>query len=172
MSSPPPYIRTVNNPTGNVYINPETNIPTQIVPAGALSTSGVWVPILSDDSGVVYTQDGSSMVSGTPHFDDAEFETTPGEPQTLIDGVVPDNVSRAISQVQVVTRVTGSYAILADGVMIGSGRTGPGGTGHFTFSPPRPIAAGVEYQVQFTSRLNSPVQSVECYLQATDSAAS
>jgi hypothetical protein len=160
----PPFIRTLR--TGNVYIDPDTGMPTQIIPGALLTPSGVWVPISGDENGMFVQM--SSGIDGTPHFDDAQMAITPGQDQTLIDGVVPAGVTRSIGQILVVARVAGIFTVLANGAVIGSGRTGPGCFGLVPYNPARPLVAGTEYQVIFTSRLNAPPQSVECYLQATD----
>jgi len=160
----PGYKRTIDTATGRVYIDPNTGKPTEIVPSGGLSPSGLWVPLALNEDGTLATTD----IVGVPHFDDAIEETTPGVEQTLIDETVPDGTTRNLSQVLVVTRVTGVFQVVSGDVVIGSGRTGPGGTGPMTWSPPRSLAAGTEYQVLFQSRENSPPQDVEAYVQATD----
>lgn len=166
----PPFKRTVDKPTGKVYIDPLTGIPTELVPAGTLTPTGAWVPLMSDENGVLFVQSDTTMV-GTPHFDDSQNDITPGLEQTLIDETVPANTTRNLSQLVLSTRVTGAYSVMAGAEMIMSGRTGPGTFPVIPFSPPRPLEAGTEYQVLFTSRLNAPVQGVECYLQSTDTAA-
>lgn len=158
------YKRTIDTATGRVYIDPNTGKPTEAVPAAGLSPSGLWVPLAMNEDGTLATSD----IVGTPHFDDAQDETTPGVEQTLISQTVPAGTTRNISQVIVATRVTGVFQVLSDDEIIGSGRTGPGGTGPMTWSPPRALAAGTEYQVIFQARDNSPPQDVEAYVQATD----
>lgn len=163
---PPPYNRTIDTASGRVYIDPLTGKPTEIIPSGGLSPSNQWIPIKVAEDGTVFVESGGMV--GTPHFDDSIQDVDPGVDQVLIDHIVPANTIRNVSQVLVVTRVTGIFTVVANDEIIGSGRTGPGGTGPMIFNPPRPISSGVEYQVIFTSRLNAPVQSVECYLQASD----
>lgn len=167
----PPYTRRIDKPTGKVYIDPNAGIPTQIVPAGGLTPDGLWVPLNVLDDGTVVTIAGSDN-AGVPYFDDAIQTITPGVQQTLLDVIVPDATKRYLSQLIIATRVTGVFWIMAAGAVIGSGRTGPGEDSMMSFYPPRPIMAGTEYMVLFTSRLNAPVQSVECYLQASDVASS
>lgn len=161
------YTRSVDKPTGKVYIIPAgTQVPTEAVPAAGLTADGSWVPLLVGPDGTLFVE--TNGMSGTPHYDDAEAEVNPGVEQTLVDQTVPSGIVRSVSAVRVVTRVTGSFAVMANGEMIGSGRTGPGEDGRMLFSPPRPLTAGTEYEVLFTSRLNAPAQGVECYVQASD----
>lgn len=164
MSSP--YVRTVDKPTGKVTIAPSpSNIPTTGVPPLGLTNSGNWVPFSLNDDGTL-PMDGISMV---PHFDDVAAETDPGNLQELINNTVPEGVTRNLSSVILKTRVTGSFQVLANDLVIGSGRTGPGGSPTMNFNPARPISSGTEYKVFFTSRDDSPVTDVECYVQANDS---
>lgn len=162
----PTYDRTIDKSSGNVYINPVPpgNPPTQGIPPLGLTEEGNWVPFLLNADGTI-----PAGIMGTPHFDDAIDDTTPGDEQTLIDETVPDGVTRNLNSVIVKTRVTGSFQVLSNGELIGSGRTGPGGSPTMTFNPARPLSAGTEYKVVFTSRIDSPVQSVEAYAQSSDS---
>lgn len=162
----PDYTRTIDRATGKVQIDPNTKIPTTGIPALGLTLSGQWVPLLLNDDGTLVDSGQTSMF--TPYFDDSIDDTDPGVEQTLIDEVVPDGMTRYLSSVILKTRVTGSFQILAGLEVIGSGRTGPGGAPTMNFNPMRPLSAGTEYKVNFTARTNSPVQSVEAYVQAND----
>ena len=166
-----PYVRVVDKPTGKVTIAPTVSgIPTHGVPALGLTVDDVWVPLqLGPDGSVVLSP---STMTATPHFDDALADVTPGLTQILIDAVVPANTQRSIGQVIVTTRVTGVFWVTANGAIIGSGRTGPGCYSFISFLPQRPLESGTEYQVLFASRLNAPLQTVECYVQASDTASS
>lgn len=162
----PPFVRTLEKANGKVYIDPVgSKLNTEIMPAGGITSSGKWIPLSLNEDG---TLPSPSVMAGIPYYDDAQEPTDPGVEQLLISATVPVGVTRYISSVIVKTRVTGSFEILAGAQVIGSGRTGPGGSPTMNFTPARPLSAGVEYKVNFTSRPNSPVQSVECYLQADD----
>lgn len=163
---PSPYTRTIDQATGKIYINPNTGKNSELYPMGGLTSTGIWVPIALNPDGTL-VQEGSST-SINPHFDDVQEDTTPGLVQTLVDNTVPVGVTRYIGSVILKTRVTGYFEILANGELIGSGRTGPGGDLGMNYTPMRPLIAGTEYLVTFKSRANSPVQSVECYVQAND----
>lgn len=164
MASSPPAV--IDKPTGKTYWDPSTGIPTEFKPAGGLTAGKKWVPILVDDSGALVVS--GEVSSGAPHFDDAQDSITPGVEQILIDVTVPSNLNRHLSQVVVATRVTGVFTITANGLIVGSGRTGPGEDGFMSFAPARPMAPNTEYKVLFQSRLNASIQSVECYVQSID----
>lgn len=165
-----PYDTHVDISSSNFYVRPITKPPgddqAQVYPAGGLTLEGKWVPLQVNDDGTLPAP--GSIASMTPHFDDAQVDTDPGLEQLLIDQTVPDGVTRYLSSVILSTRVTGIFYVLANGSLIGSGRSGPGCTPIMTFNPMRSLAAGTDYQVLFTSRPNSPIQSVECYVQAND----
>lgn len=162
----PLYTRTIDRPSGNVYINPNTGVPTQIVPAGGLTDTGLWVPLKLNADGTISATVTENQ--GTPHYDDAVATTTPGVEQTLIGQTVAAGNTRYLYQVILATRVTGIFEIFSNGDLIGSGRTGPGCVPVVTFLPARPVMENILYEVKFTSRLNSSAQSVECYVQAAD----
>lgn len=166
---PSPYVRTISGSFNDVYIDPSPTRgpppqPTQIFPAGGLTKGGQWVPWQLND-------DGTPVVpgaGGASYYDDVFETTTPGAPQTLVEQTVPPGTTRTLMQVIVITRVTGAFQVLADDALIGSGRTGPAGTGPMLWTPARSLAAGTIYKVLFQSRADSPAQDVEAYVQATD----
>jgi hypothetical protein len=161
----PPGSGEIDRPTGKTYWFPTGTQRTEYMPAGGLTASGQWVPLfLADDGSVIISEEGNT----TPAFNDALEDVTPGAEQTLASETVPAGFRRLIHQVLVVTRVSGAFQVLSGTDVIGSGRTGPGCSGVMPFNPPRPMAPGTNYKVLFTSRLNAPVQDVECYVQAAD----
>lgn len=158
--------------TGNVYWDPgnpiddqpSNGIQTQIRPIAGLSPGGIWIPYKVTDDGAMPVDTGG--VGGTPTFDDFQDTTTPGIEQTLISNSVAVGKIKKLSQVLVITRVTGEFTVSNGAQVIGSGRTGPGCDGRMLFTPARPITGS--YTVKFTARAGSPAQDVECYVQATD----
>lgn len=166
MGSPTIYIDNVGG-TGRIYFRSVTNPPvnSQLFPIAGLAADGSILPILVDKEGRTVIAPGSGTI---PHYEAEEATTTPGIDQSLIAGTVPADTSRALAQVLVVTRVTGSFVVNVNGVAVGSGRTGPGCLGVMPWASGLPLEPGDEYEVLFRSRPNSPPQSVECYLQAND----
>ena len=164
MSSP--FQRQISGSFNEIYIAPFPAPKTfsQIFPAGGLTKDGLWVPLFLNPDGTLPIEN----TGGTPHFDDNALETDPGVLQNLIDVVVPANTTRTLYSAIVVTRVTGTFQVIAGGVVVGSGRTGPGGTGPMIWNPGRPIAAGTEYKIAFQSRSGSPPQDIEAYVQSLD----
>lgn len=167
----PPYERIVDRSTGKVQISPinindTPPIPTTGVPALGLTQDGLWIPFLLNSDGTLPAP--GSMTTMVPHFDDIATDSTPGVIQELLNNTVPSNVTRYLSNVIVKTRVTGSFEVLANGSVIGSGRTGPGGSPNMNFNPMRPLVTGTVYEVQFTSRDDSAETDVECYVQSND----
>lgn len=165
-----PYIRTLVGSFNDVYIDPSPTVgppprPTQIYPAGGLTPQGTWVPLAINPDGTLPSEGGTGA---NGHFDDAAETTTPGALQTLISATVPDGITRSLYQAIVVTRVTGDFQVIAGGEIIGSGRTGPAGTGPMVWNPGRPLAPGTAYEIIFQSRSGSPPQDVEAYVQAVD----
>ena len=151
-----------------VYVNPQApsqGVNTEVMPAAGLTADGKWIVIAVNPDG---TLPPPGSVMGAAHFDESQQDVTPGADQVLVDQLVPAGSTRTLSQVMVVTRVTGSFSVLQNGSVIGSGRTGPGCLGLMPFSPGRTLAPGDGYQVTFRSRPGAPEQSVECYVQATD----
>lgn len=94
---------------------------------------------------------------------------SPSVVQTLVDyTVIPGQLLR-VYQVRVVCRITGSYVVKKDGVIVGSGRTGPGESkDSFDFLPYLKAQTGNNLKVEFTSRSGIPanIVDIECYLQA------
>ena len=173
-----PYFRRIDKPTGKVQIAPRVppgalereTIPTTGIPALMLTAEGEWVPLQGTADGAVIVM--TDTVSGTPYFDDAQQLITAGIDQVLIEKTVPVGVTRSVMNVVVVARCYGAWTVDLDGAIIGAGRTGPGAGFGMPFTPARPMQAGQTYRVTFTSRLNAPEQSVECFLQAIDNASS
>jgi hypothetical protein len=103
-------------------------------------------------------------------FFEVAASTTPGVEQTLLSLTIPALTTRFVHQVVVVCRMEGSFRVLSDSSLIGSGRTGAAQSNvAFNFSPPRPLLAGSVLDVLFESRPNSPVVDVEVFVQAADS---
>lgn len=112
----------------------------------------------------------NSVDGGSPVFvDSGAIQSTPGVQQTLITSTVPSGKIRYLQQVILSCRIEGTFEILANGVLVGSGRTGASlPTVQFPYVPPRPFVAGTVITVKLTTRTGSPSASVEAYLQATD----
>lgn len=107
--------------------------------------------------------------SGTPVFFEMSSLTTPGVEQTLVSFTVPAETTRMLHRVIIVCRMEGSFRVLSDGSVIGSGRTGAAQPNvFFDFTPPRPVSEGTVIDVLFEARTNSPPVYVEVFVQAAD----
>jgi len=100
--------------------------------------------------------------------DATDIGTTPGVDQTLISFVVPIATQRQLSAVRATCRQEGIFWVLAGGLKIGSGLTGPGQPSSFSWTPARAIAAGVTIEVKFQERATGPVTTVDCFLMGAD----
>lgn len=111
----------------------------------------------------------NESIEGTPFFKDVVTLTTPGIQQELINITVPDLFVRNLHQLHIACRMEGSFKILIDNEVVGSGRTGAA-TPNVSFSwyPARSVVANKIIKVLFTARPNSPAVDVEAYLQAAD----
>jgi hypothetical protein len=94
--------------------------------------------------------------------------TTPGSYQTLITSIVPSNTIRYLYKAQINVRQEGVFQVLANGDLIGSGRTGPGLSPVFEWMPQKPLTAGTVVELKFMQRPNSPSVTCEGYLMGID----
>lgn len=109
--------------------------------------------------------DGSG--AGNPFFASGS-DVTDQSAKTLVDVTVPVATTRNITKVVVTTKTSGKFEIKIDGVVVGSGRTGPGQPNvEFTFLPYRGASAGQQITIEHTSA-SGPPSDVEAYLMATD----
>lgn len=107
---------------------------------------------------------------GAPVYFDDEVAITPGAEQTLIDETVPDGIIRSLNKLLVSCRFEGSYVVLVDGDLAGSGLTGPADVNSsYEWNPPRQVEAGSNIKVKFIGRVGIPATvTVKSHLQCSD----
>lgn len=102
---------------------------------------------------------------GVPKHFAFQGVTTPGIVQTLLTVLNPANMDRDLYQVVVVCEFSGIILVKLDGIVIGSGRTGPGEKqALIPWTPPYPSLSEQTILVTFQQRSSSPVVPVEAYL--------
>ncbi len=107
--------------------------------------------------------------AGDPVHLASQALTTPNVTQDLITDTVPVGKTRKLNQAFVACRQSGSYTITLDGVIIGSGRTGPANPNSiFTWNPRVSALAGQELKISFLQISGTPVVDVEAYLMGSD----
>jgi len=105
---------------------------------------------------------------GTPVFVDSAGLTTPGSQQTLASYTVPVTKILSLLSAQVICRQESTFEVLADSVVIGSGRTGPASPNvNFSYRVARQLPAGTLVEVKATARSGSGSADIECYIQGT-----
>lgn len=119
--------------------------------------------------------DGSLIVSDSnttpadPYFREFIGQTTPGSVQTLLSEVVPVSTKRFLSRVVVTTRHSGTYKILEDSSIIGSGRLDSREVESvFTWEPNRSVTAGKTIKLQFETYAGRPISDLEAYVMGYD----
>lgn len=108
-------------------------------------------------------------LEGLAIFKDFSGPSTPNVLQTPINETVPVGKIWNIHQVYVVCSVESEFYIKKNGVIIGSGRTGPANsTGFFSWVPSRAIPAGESIKIEFMSLAGTPIRPIEAYLHASE----
>lgn len=138
----------------------------EVVVTGGDVALGLQVEAIADFPAITDPKSYYKSYPGVADFADFVDVTTPGIEQTAYSSTVPAGSVRHMQAVRVVCRADCQFIILADGSFIGSGRTGPASpNANFTFTPFRPIAAGVTIEVKVTARADTAATAVEAYLQ-------
>lgn len=107
------------------------------------------------------------VFEGEPHQESGSDLTTPGIEQTIISVTVPASKLWKMRDARVVCRAHGTFVILIDGVLAGSGRTGPGQpNGKFPWSPFIRAEAGQLVEIKFLETVG-PECDLEAYLAVT-----
>lgn len=111
----------------------------------------------------------SSELTGTPILRANRLVTTPGLSQLLLDLAVPVGKTWKMRQADIVCRMHGTYDILLDYELIGSGRTGPASPNtRFPWTPFIEAPTGAILQVAFTAATGTAPADADAYLMATE----
>jgi len=94
--------------------------------------------------------------------------TTPGSIQTIIDETLSATLRTFVRRATISCRAHGVWEMTADGVIIGSGHTGPSSPNdNYTFDIAEEIATSKQLKVFFRANSASPSIKLDCYVQVT-----
>lgn len=137
---------------------------------------GIPIVIYDPDTGKWQFAAGSSGVQnvhvvdtvGIPLLIEANTITSPGSEQTIISYTVPALQAVKILSAKVICRQESMFKVYGDGVLIGSGRTGPASPNvYFDYSVSPTFVSGKIIEIKATARSGSSASNIEAYLQAT-----
>lgn len=111
----------------------------------------------------------ASELPGVPILRANRLVTTPGASLLLLDLTVPPAKTWKVRQANIICRMHGTYDVLLDAELIGSGRTGPASPNtRFPWVPFIEAPAGGILQVAFTAAAGTAPADVDAYLMATE----
>jgi hypothetical protein len=108
-------------------------------------------------------------LAGDPKLDTGSEPTDPGNEVEVIRKTIDVGKKRELTQIFLSSNVSGKMEVFHGTDSIATGRTNPGHPGvFFSWLPSRPIAAGETVSVKFTALANTPVATVEAFLQSVE----